>query len=81
MLDRARPYGEVCGGAARTYEQDGLAFDSRGVLIGDEPEPPTAPAAPPGVDRMSAEELRTLVEAYGGTYTTRVDAIRFLKGA
>lgn len=33
LLDRSRPFGEVCGEAAWRYEQDGKRFDSQGREI------------------------------------------------
>jgi hypothetical protein len=40
-LDRSRPFGTICGGSSRAcFEQDGLYFDSRGVIIGGSDKQP-----------------------------------------
>ena len=91
LLDRARPYGEVHGGVSRTYEQDGLSFDSKGVLIGDEPAgevmtaarfwlTPDDPEQPSEFEAMPTAALMALVDQYGGEFTTREAAVSYLKG-
>lgn len=82
-LDRSRPYGTVYGGAGVAYEQDGLQFNSLGDLVGelpvaDQPEH-KAPSAS-SLARMSAGQLKIMVESFGGEYSNRKQAISFLKG-
>ncbi len=47
-LDRARPYGQICGGAVHgaRYEQDNMLFNEDGKLI-EEPELPKAASTEP----------------------------------
>lgn len=94
-LDRSRPFAEVWGNGQEGYEQDGLAFDMQGRLIGEEPAAapvpkpaarkqasPSAKSVPSdpanGFAAKSDDELRTLVEIAGETWTDRAAAIALL---
>lgn len=83
-LDRSRPYAEIlCGLPYPVYEQDGRRYTHLGRPLDPEPETPAErdDAEEVPLERRSGQHIRRLVEAYGGTFTTKEEGIRFLRGA
>lgn len=82
-LDKSRPYGTVFGHADHRYVQDGKKFDSRGEEI--LPEVPFSPDEPvilpddEDLSRLHWRLLKSRVEAAGGTWTNKADAVAFLE--
>jgi hypothetical protein len=87
-LDRARPYGEIHGGARLRYDQDGITFDERGreirdgVVAAPEDDESTVPADAVVVNYRSLPvvQLKQLVENFGQTYKNKAQALDFLEG-
>lgn len=85
-LDRSRPFGTVYGQHKARYTQDGADFDGKGRMLGGRTNIPQPPAASTGVvqeevplDNLTIKELKAAVQAAGGEYTNRLDAVKFLK--
>ena len=91
-LDFSRDYGTVYDMPGVRYQQNGRYFRHDGESVDEEPIAPAPQAEPvdarPRKDGMSDDDLRrpenrTLkaqIEVYGGEWTTRKDALEFLKG-
>jgi hypothetical protein len=83
-IDKSKPYGIVCGMPGVRYWQDGNYYGPQGNLVTpglDTPEP-AEPLPPEEVDLDSLHwtQLKKLVEAAGGEYTSKPEAIAFLRG-
>lgn len=61
-------------------EPDPIDHSSDNDIIRPATEMPTEPPKGKGMDQMDDKSLRTLLEAYGGEWTSRKDAIKFLRG-
>jgi hypothetical protein len=83
-IDWDRDYGTVYGGAATVLEQDGRTYN----MAGDEISPPMADPEPEQEGAMSDDvlkdmdgnQLRELVEGYGGTWKGVSEGMKFLRG-
>lgn len=92
VFDPSQPYGQVCGGAARLWEQNGVHFDTHHnpvELLDDGTVRPLAPdeikgdSAPTGADdyrSMSVEQLKQLCTVYSIEYQSKQQAIAELEG-
>ncbi len=93
VFDPSQPYGQVCGGAARLWEQNGVHFDThhRPVELDAEgnvrllsPEEvtgdPVPAAAADDYRSMSVERLKQLCTVYGIEYQSKQQAISELEG-
>lgn len=86
-LDKSKSYGEVCGAGAKwRYEQGGKYFNGLGDEVDQYGRPMAevlthvGPAAADDVlDNLSWHEVKKLVFKSGGTWTNRIDGIRFLR--
>lgn len=83
MLDRNRPYAEVFGELGVKWEQGGVLYDVSGKRVGGAEIPTFAPEpeAAEGFDAMTTDQLKAQVAIYGGSWSGRAAAIKFLKGA
>lgn len=90
-LDLTRPYAEVIGLPGVCYEQDGHCFNRVGNEVDQcgrpvlAPEPSHAEAVLAEVgerpyEAMHWKQLKVLVETFGGVWTDKEGAIRFLRG-
>lgn len=84
-IDWDRDYGTVYGGAATVLEQDGRTFNMGGHEISAPipdpvPEPPSDGITDEDLKDMDGNQLRELVEMYGGTWKGVAEGMKFLKG-
>lgn len=86
-FDPTQPYAEVIGIAGAKYEQNGRRFSPGGFevlpdgrVVEDEPENAADEEAPEGegFSGMHWRHLKAMVEAAGGEWTNKEDALRFL---
>lgn len=65
-------------------EQEAGELPSFTIVRGNDGEGEALPAKPdeefPGLDKMHWTHLKVMVEQYGGTWTNKRDALKFLKG-
>lgn len=83
-FDPTQPYAEVIGIAGAKYEQHGRRFSpgghevrTDGSVVEDEPED-EPPQTGEGYAALHWRALKTLVEAAGGEWTNKEEALRFL---
>ena len=85
-LDESQPYAEIHGGGVVRYEQNGRMFLPNGREVGAPDDglddvPAEAPAGASSYQSMHWKTLKAIVESYGGTWTNKEAAIRFLEGS
>ena len=82
-LDFSSPYSEVFGVEGARFLQDGRLFRGNGREVGDNSIEPILDdkREPSDPSQMHWRSLKVLVESFGGTFTNKADAIKFLGGA
>ena len=94
-FDPSQPYAELIGVPGVAYEQSGRRFTPGGrevllsfgedgeavVTPGEADEAPLPPAGQKDYADLHWRALKALVEAAGGEWTNKEDALRFLNGA
>jgi hypothetical protein len=83
QLDKTRDFGIVSaiGGDGSRYLQDGYYFRTDGSLVDAGPaQPVIEPSGEEDLESLHWTQLRARVQAAGGTYTNKPEAIAFLSG-
>ena len=90
-FDPSQPHGQVCGGAVRLWEQNGIIFDVNHKPVEVQPDGSIKPLmvvdkaqaepAADGYSSKSTEELKQLCVVYDIKYENRQQAIKALEGA